>query len=239
MGAREGSTPAERVGPTTGVKVGAITIGQSPRTDVVPEMLPLMGPGVEVVEAGALDGLSGAEIAAMAPRPGDYVLVTRLRDGTPVQVAKHHIVARMQAQIDRVVREGARVVALLCTGEFPELTCPRLLVEPQLVLHHATAALAGGRKLGVLVPAPEQVEQAVARWKGLAADLRVEPASPYGEVERIREAAGRLRAWGAELVVLDCIGFTVDMKKQVRDIVGAPVILPRTLLARTLAELLS
>ncbi|MEW5935529.1 MAG: AroM family protein [Bacillota bacterium] len=40
-------------------------------------------------------------------------------------------------------------------------------------------------------------------------------------------------------MVLDCIGFTVDMKEEVRDIVGAPVILPRTLLARTLAELLS
>lgn len=222
-----------------GARVGAITIGQSPRTDVVPEMVPLMGPDIEIVQAGALDGLSAGEIAAMAPRPGDYVLVTRLRDGTSVQVAKHHIVARMQEQINRVVQEGARVVVLLCTGEFPELTSPRLLVEPQLVLHHATAALAGGRRLGVLVPAAEQVDQGVARWQGLGAELRVEAASPYGEADRIREAAASLRGWGAELVVLDCIGFTVAMKKEVRDVAGAPVILPRTLLARTLAELLS
>lgn len=220
------------------VKVGAITIGQSPRTDVVPEMLPLLGPGVELLQAGALDGLSAQEVAALAPGRGDYVLVTRLRDGTSVQVAKRHIVARMQAQIDRVVAEGARVVALLCTGEFPELTCPRLLVEPQLVLHHATAALAGGRKLGVVVPAAEQVEQAVPRWSGMSADLRIEAASPYGDPARVREAARSLREWGAELVVLDCIGFTVGAKREVRDITGAPVILPRTLLARTLAELL-
>ncbi|HHY94858.1 MAG TPA: AroM family protein [Firmicutes bacterium] len=222
-----------------GAKVGAITIGQSPRTDVIPEMIPIVGPDVEIIQGGALDGLTTAEVAAMAPREDDYVLVTKLRDGTSVQVAKRHIVERMQEQIRRVVEEGAQVVALLCTGEFPELTSPRLLVEPQLVLHHATAALAGGRRLGVVVPAPEQVEQGIARWEGLGRGLRVEAASPYGELDRVKAAAGSLREWGAELVVLDCIGFTVSMKKEVREVVQAPVILPRTLLARTLAELLS
>jgi protein AroM len=39
-------------------KIGIITIGQSPRTDVVPEMSALFGEGVEVLECGALDGLS-------------------------------------------------------------------------------------------------------------------------------------------------------------------------------------
>ena len=222
-----------------GAKVGAITIGQSPRTDVIPEMIPIVGPDVEIIQGGALDGLTTTEVAAMAPREGDYVLVTKLRDGTSVQVAKRHIVTRMQEQIRRVVEEGAQVVALLCTGEFPELTSPRLLVEPQILLHEVTAALAGARRLGVVVPAAEQIEQAATRWEGLGTDLRVVAASPYGEMERIRTAAAALREWGAELLVLDCIGFTAAMKGLVRDIVRVPVILPRTLLARILAELLA
>jgi hypothetical protein len=37
--------------------VGAVTIGQSPRGDVVPELLVLL-PGVDCVETGALDGES-------------------------------------------------------------------------------------------------------------------------------------------------------------------------------------
>jgi len=221
------------------VKVGAITIGQSPRADVLPEMIPIIGAGVEVIEAGALDGLGGDEIAGMSPRPGEYVLVTKLRDGSSVQVARERIVARMQEQITRVVERGAEVVAILCTGEFPELTCPRLLVEPQLVLHHFVAALARGRRLGVVVPAQEQVEQARVRWEGVGAQLQVEPASPYGEVTDLRRASEVLGDWGAELVVLDCIGFTMAMKREVHAVLGVPVILPRTVLARTLAELVS
>ena len=45
--------------------VGLITIGQSPRVDVVPEMAAVIGPGVDVREAGALDGLTRTQIDAL------------------------------------------------------------------------------------------------------------------------------------------------------------------------------
>lgn len=62
--------------------VGTVTIGQTPRTDVIPELSAILG-DVTVREAGALDGLSRAEIAGLAPQRGDYVLVTRLRTDRP------------------------------------------------------------------------------------------------------------------------------------------------------------
>ncbi len=219
-------------------KIGAITIGQSPRVDVVPELLEILGPGVELVQGGALDGLSASQVAELAPRQGDYVLVTRLRDGTSVQVAEHHVLPRLQEQVDRVVAAGAEIVALLCTGEFPGFRCPRLVIEPQIVLHHFTAAVARGRRLGVVVPAPEQVDQGMLRWQRVAGEVRVEAGSPYADVSQLERAAEALRAWEAEIVVLDCIGFTGAMKARAAAIVGVPVVLPRSVLARTLAELL-
>ena len=39
-------------------KVGLITVGQSPRSDVVPDMAAILGGDVEILEAGALDGLA-------------------------------------------------------------------------------------------------------------------------------------------------------------------------------------
>ncbi|MDA8216320.1 MAG: AroM family protein [Dehalococcoidales bacterium] len=219
-------------------RIGAITIGQSPRTDVVPEMLEILGPDVELVQGGALDGLTNSQVAELAPQPGDYVLVTKLRDGTTVHVAEHHILPRMQAQIDRVTEAGVEVVALLCTGEFPPFNCPRLLVKPQLVLHHFVAALAAGRRLGVVVPAREQVEQGYTRWQDVAGQVHVEEGSPYGDISELERAAGVLREWRADLVVLDCIGFTKAMKARAAEIAAAPVILPRTVVARTLSELL-
>src|SRR3989442_131023 len=64
--------------------VGLVTIGQSPRSDVVPEMAALIGPGIEVREAGALDGLKRSEIEPLAPTGDDEILVTRPQDGSAV-----------------------------------------------------------------------------------------------------------------------------------------------------------
>lgn len=218
-------------------KIGAITIGQSPRTDIVPEMIAVLGPCVEIIESGALDGLSGAEVAALTPCANDGALVTRLRDGTSVHVAEHHIVPRVQAQVDHLVAAGVELVALLCTGEFPAFRSTRLVVEPQVVLHHFVAGI-GVRRLGVVVPLPQQTTPAVERWRPVATEVRVEAGSPYADIGQLEQAAGALQGWGADAIVLDCMGFTAAMKVRAAAIVGVPVILPRTVLARTLAELL-
>jgi len=48
-------------------KLGLITIGQSPRTDVTPDLIPIFGPDIQLCQAGALDGMTAQEIAAFAP----------------------------------------------------------------------------------------------------------------------------------------------------------------------------
>ena len=72
--------------------VGLVTIGQSPRADIVPDMAAIIGPGIDIREAGALDGLSRAEVEALKPTGDDEILVTRLQDGTGVFVGKQKIV---------------------------------------------------------------------------------------------------------------------------------------------------
>ncbi|HEX2922797.1 MAG TPA: AroM family protein, partial [Chloroflexota bacterium] len=213
-------------------------IGQSPRVDVIPEIQAIVDPDVEFVEGGALDGLSRAEIAELAPKQGDYVLVTRLQDGSSVQVAEHHILPRMQGQIDRVLAAGVEVVALLCTGEFPPFQSSKLLIKPQPVLHHFVTAVAEGKRLGVVIPAQEQVEQAIIRWKSAAADVRVEAGSPYEDISQLERAAEALKRWEADIIVLDCMGFTTAAKARAAAIARVPVVLPRSVLARTLAELI-
>ncbi len=220
-------------------KIGTITIGQSPRTDMMPEIQAILGQEIEIIEAGALDDLTREQIASMAPKQGDYVLVTRLRDGSSVQVAEHHILPLMQGHIDRVTAKGAEVVALVCTGEFPAFNCPRLLIEPQKVLYHFVAGVAKGRRVGVVIPAPEQIEEAAKRWRSAGASaLEVIAATPYGDIWQLKEACTRLKGWEADLVVLDCMGFTTSHKATAAELIEAPIVLPRTVLARALAELL-
>src|SRR5947209_19801527 len=83
--------------PVSNPIVGLVTIGQSPRLDVVPDMAAILGSGVTVRERRALDRLGRAEHAALAPRPRDGLGVTRAADGTPAFIAKRQLRGRVQA----------------------------------------------------------------------------------------------------------------------------------------------
>jgi protein AroM len=215
--------------------VGMITIGQAPRDDVVAGMEKILGPGLRVVQAGALDGLARAEIAALAPRPGQDALTTRLLDGADVIIAKQAVLDRLQGCLDRL-EAGVDAFVVLCTGRFPRFRTARPLLEPDRILFAGAQAVHAGGTLGVIIPIVEQQATATARWSLITPDVRVVVASPYRGPEGLVRAAEDLRRAGATLIVLDCMGFTETMKEQVRGIAGAPVLLPSSLIARFAAE---
>ncbi|MBI4271136.1 MAG: AroM family protein [Candidatus Rokubacteria bacterium] len=219
--------------------IGLITIGQAPRVDVVPDMLDILGPGVEVREAGALDGLARAEIDRLAPGPGDEILVTRLADGGSAFVAKRHVTPRIQARIAELERGGATLTALLCTGAFPRLAAARPLVQPQPVLLGLLRGLTWPGRLGVLTPSVRHVPQTEARWRADGFDPLVVPLSPYEEHEpaAVRRAADALRAGGVGLAVMDCIGFRRTTRDELQALTGAPTLVANLLVARVIAEL--
>jgi protein AroM len=219
--------------------IGLITIGQSPRVDVVPEMAAVMGPGIHVHEAGALDGLGRAEIARLAPSGRDEILVTRLADGTAVFLGKDKIVGHVEARIAALEDAGASVTALLCTGAFPPLRTRTLLIQPQPVLLGAVRGMRWPGRLGVVTPSVPHVPQTEARWRADGFDPVVVPLSPYehedaGALARVSAA---FRAARAGLIVLDCMGFNRKTRDELRALTGAPVLLANLLVARVLAEL--
>ncbi len=219
--------------------IGTVTIGQSPRTDVIPDVASILGPDIEIREAGALDGLSPEIIASFAPGEGDYVLVTRLADGTSVQVAEQHITPRIHEKIAEHFTDGIPVVLLLCTGEFPDFETGGLLIRPQKVLFNAVAAVAKGMRIGILTPSPEQVDQSENRWGSLSPFVRAVPSSPYvNAMEAARTAAEELKEWKAEITVLDCIGYTLAIRSLVREITERPALLARGVAASMVKELI-
>ena len=218
-------------------KIGAITVGQSPRTDVVGELGELLQ-GIELQQRGALDGLSPEEIKNLAPVEGDYVLVTKLRDGSSVHIAEKYILERIQKHITDLEKEGVDGILMLCTGEFPKFDTSLQLLYPQKLLQHFVAGVAGAAKVGIFTPDVSQIPQASRRWiANGCSQVFVEAASPYGDPEVVYKAALKLREQGAELLVMDCIGFTWAMKRRVMKDTGLPVVLPRTVAARALSEM--
>lgn len=212
-----------------------ITIGQAPRTDLVPEMRALVGDGFEITEVGALDGLEREAIAAHYPADGQHRLVTRLRDGGEAVVAKDWMRGRLQGLLDRTDPADYDLAVLLCTGHFGRLRWPGLFVEAQAVVDHGVAALAGDdATLGVLVPLRRQIDEFVYPLRAANQRLRLAHASPYGE-NRLETAAATLA--DADLIVMHCMGYTEAMRRTVARASGRPVLLARRLVAAALGQL--
>jgi protein AroM len=221
------------------IRIGAVTIGQSPRVDVTPEFEASLGIDAELVQAGALDGLSLEEAQQFAPKPGESLLVTRMRDGTETHVAERHILGRIQGCVDTLEAAGADLIVLFCTGEFPQLASRKLIVKPDVLMKRLIPGILPRGSLGALLPSPEQAASMGRKWESTGLELVFDAASPYTGTEAdFRAAARRLAAKGVDLIVLDCIGFTGEMKGIVQAESGKPVILPRTLLGRICGELL-
>jgi protein AroM len=215
-------------------RLGLITVGQSPRTDVVPDMAVILGGDVDIIEAGALDGLSRAQIAALAPQGDDEILVTRLADGSSVFVGKTPVIPLIEQRIAALEDRGVALNALLCTGAFPALTARRPLLEPQQLLLGLLRAMTFPGRLGVLTPSERHVPQTEARWRESGFDALVAPLSPYEEEDpaAVRRAADALRAGGVGLIVMDCIGFRRKTRDEIAHLTGAPALVAKELLGR-------
>ena len=219
-------------------KIGALTIGQSPRVDAIPEMEPHLV-GVEILQAGALDGLTRGEMDALAPEGNGDVLVSRLRDGSWVTMEERKIIPLLQKQVDNLCRQGVELIAMLCTGKFPDVLQANVpIVYPQRLLYGVVPTLASGGRIGVVAPDPTQLEQCVRNWSAVSNNVAVVAGNPYDPASDWKRVAEELIREKADWIVLDCIGYTSQVKALLQQYTGKPVILPRTLLARLVGEIL-
>jgi len=217
-------------------RVGMVTIGQTPRNDVVPEIQVVLGPGIDIVQCGALDGVSREGVKEFAPASGDLVLVTRMRSGEEVTVGESKILPRVQQCVNNLAKQ-CDVLAMLCTGQFPQLVSNKMIVMPDSLLDGVVNGIHGVLTIGVLIPSAEQKAQALKRWKRPSRAAVVESASPYSLQDEVTPATQKLVASKPDLIVLDCMGYTFRTREAVRKIAGKPVILPRSVLARSIMEL--
>jgi protein AroM len=221
-------------------KMGMITIGQSPRVDIVPEMKEILGADVEILEAGALDGLTLEQVERFYPKGNDYILCTRMSDGTEVVVAKRFIAPRVQKCIDLLSQKGAEIIVFICTGHFPPFSSKRLFIEAQKIVDHFLLALHGeNERMGLLIPLSDQIKQARKKYNRLKGKMTIKAASPYASEDEISIAGEALKRADPHVIVMHCMGYTQAMKKRVMEITGKPTVLARTLVARTLKELIS
>jgi protein AroM len=216
-------------------KLGTVTIGQAPRPDVVPILEAHLPGGVERVHVGVLDRLGDADIAAQfAPRPNQTRMVTRLADGRGIEVDAAAAEAGVQRKLLELEDAGCSVVVVLCTGVFRGLRTRRAwLIEPDRILPALVGGLVGPRKVGLVSPLAMPLDAARRKWAALQLPPRVAVASPYVDGETaVRTAALELKRDGAEVVLMDCIGYSEPQRRAAAAASGLTVLSSADLIAR-------
>ncbi|MBD3205209.1 AroM family protein [Candidatus Bathyarchaeota archaeon] len=218
-------------------KLGLLTIGQSPRDDLIPSLLEILGEEYEIIQAGALDDMTYEDVQKIPLREEDYILVSRMRDGREVKITKKSILPKLQEKIHEIENKGARVTVVMCTGKFPQFESNGLVVTPQEVLRGVIEGSLKAGKLGVVYPTEEQEFMAKKEFGREGVEVYADSVSPY-EPEDIDGLIRRLRRENLDLIFLNCFGFPRELYTQVKKETGKPTILSNAVIARVLKELL-
>lgn len=193
-------------------RIAAVTIGQTPRQDLLEALAARAGDGPDIVEYGALDGLT-AERLPSAERPA-YPLSTRMRDGMRVTLDEAALAPLVQQAIDRAEGAGADVTLLLCAGGFLDTTARGTLVRPFDAAVERLREI-GALRIVVVVPFAGQVVPSRAKWQDAGFDVAVVVADPatLDASEAVRDA-----------IVLDYVGHPARDLAALRARTGVPVI---------------
>jgi len=194
-----------------------ITIGQSPRTDIVPELLSIVGKHVPYVEEGLLDHVE--DPFAYEPISEDDLLVSRLRDGRSVRISHKWASAKIR-QCDT-----SWLSVLLCTADFESSE----VVLPGKVVQFFFESLPRFEKLLVIVPDPNQIPVISMRWKRFASRVACLSHSPY-----VDESFHFDLLDDYDLIYLDCMGYTLKHEEALRARTTAVVLSARRILGNFL-----
>jgi protein AroM len=219
-------------------KIGLLTIGQSPRDDLLPSLLEILGDRNMIIEAGALDNHTKEEIKKIKLIPEDYILISRMRDGTEIKVTKKYVLPLLQNRIDEIENQGVRITLIMCTGKFPQFNSKGLIVTPSEILKGVLEGCIKEGKLGVVYPTSEQMVYAQKEFGRPGIEVYADAVSPY-KPNKVNDLTSRLKERDLDLIFLNCFGFPQELKRNILEETGKPVILSNTLVARVIKELIS
>jgi protein AroM len=213
-------------------RIAFVTIGQTPRSDIVPEMMAEIAAGLD---AQPSYGLEGTALDAYRAKDGEHSFATRLASGEEIVSSKALTEERLNELLAEIDGKGFDIVVLLCTGTRIDPLKNTLVVEAQRIVDSTVEALAAScRNLGVILPLERQVAEFGQRHV-FAGDPTLVSASPYSGGGM---AAGAKGVADCDLVVMHCMGYTAAMLDEVRRAIDAPVLLSRRVVAGVVRQMI-
>ncbi|NNK67340.1 MAG: LuxR family transcriptional regulator [Rhodobacteraceae bacterium] len=213
-----------------------VTIGQSPRQDLLAELTEGLALPAEISEIGLLDGLSGSEIEELRARPDQTAVVARLANGAWVSLERKKISKLAHDKIAGAGEGEFDLIVLMSTGIFRDLesNCPT--VNAQRAVDAAVISVAAlGDRVGMIQPLESQTSE--FDIPSLALFETIFRHAAHGNAEQLQKAAVSLS--DCSYIVLNSVGYSEFDRQVVANATGKPVILPRRIIANSIRLILS
>jgi len=217
-----------------------LTISHMPRSDFFPLLLEYL-PEQQITSVALLDGLTISEInQQFAPDFGEKTLSINLQDGTLVTLSAAKVEAGLQKCLLTLEAQGCETILLCCPGKFVSLCATHaVLLQPDRIIPPLVEAIVAGHQVGIVVPVFEQIKEQAGKWKNLSKQPCFAVASPWQpDDETLIDAALSLQEQGADVLLLDSVGYHQRHRDFLQKLLGIPVLLSNTLVAKLAAELL-
>jgi len=217
-----------------------LTIGVLPFREILP-LLTEHIPEEQITHKTLLGNLPRKEVMAhYAIEPGEDDVLTLLSDSTLASLSRQKVARALQAAIEVLDNQSFDVILLMSTAEISGLAARNaILLEPRRIIPPLVASIVDGHQVGVIVPVVEQLAAQRRKWQMLENPPLYAIASPLHNSDSILIAAGRqLLAQGADVLMLDCLGFHQHHRDVLQKALAVPVLLSNVMLVRLASELL-
>lgn len=213
-----------------------VTVGQSPRTDLLADLTSGLGMPAAVSEIGLLDGMNADDIEGLLASPSQKSLIARLADGSWVVLDHKKIAQLAWARLEAVPKGEYDLVVLMSTGIFREFesSCPT--VNLQRAVEAALISLAAeGDTVGIIFPLERQIHELEAPALQLF-DTMARHVD-HGDHDAMRKTAESLKH--CAYIILNSAGYSEAERQLVAEVTGKPVILPRRIVGNSVRLILN
>ncbi|ECG9225015.1 AroM family protein [Salmonella enterica] len=217
-----------------------LTIGVVPMSEVLPLLTEYIDEQ-HITHHSLLGKMSREDVMAdYAVEPGDDPLLTLLNDNQIAHVSRQKVERDLQSVVEVLDNQGYDVIILMSTAVIKSMAARNtILLEPLRIIPPFVASIVDGHQVGVIVPVAELLAAQEKKWQVLQKPPVYSLANPvHGSEQQLIDAGQALLDQGADVIMLDCLGFHQRHRDILQQALDVPVLLSNVLIARLASELL-
>ncbi|EBX6499326.1 AroM family protein [Salmonella enterica subsp. enterica serovar Infantis] len=217
-----------------------LTIGVVPMSEVLPLLTEYIDEQ-HITHHSLLGKMSREDVMAdYAVEPGDDPLLTLLNDNQIAHVSRQKVERDLQSVVEVLDNQGYDVIILMSTAAIKSMAARNsILLEPLRIIPPLVASIVDGHQVGVIVPVAELLAAQEKKWQVLQMPPVYSLANPvHGSEQQLIDAGQAPLDQGADVIMLDCLGFHQRHRDILQQALDVPVLLSNVLIARLASELL-